>query len=122
MANLKLIDEMGLVANAGETGAYFRKVLSDAVGDHPNVGEIRGEGMMAAIEFVADRDSRTFFNPGEMIGARVVAALLAEGVIARAMPEGDIAGFAPPLCMTRSEVDQVVAAFDIATKKVFTAG
>ena len=122
IANLKLIDDMGLIWNAGQTGAYFRKALADAVGDHPNVGEIRGEGMMAAVEFVADRDSRTFFDPAEKIGARVVAALLAEGVIARAMPEGDIAGFAPPLCMTQGEADQVVAALHVALKKVLPGG
>jgi L-2,4-diaminobutyrate transaminase len=118
IANLKLIDELGLVANAGATGDYFRKTLNEALGDHRSIGEIRGVGMMAAVEFVADRDSRTFFDPAEKIGARVVAALLAEGVIARAMPEGDIAGFAPPLCMSRDEADQVVAAMRVAVGKV----
>lgn len=118
VANLKLIDEMGLVDNAGSTGAYFRKALAEALGDHPNIGEIRGEGMTAAIEFVSDRDNRVFFDASEKVGARVVAALLAEGVIARAMPEGDIAGFAPPLCMTPAEADQVVAAMTVAVKNV----
>jgi L-2,4-diaminobutyrate transaminase len=119
IANLKLIDDMGLVWNAGTTGTYFRKALIDAVGDHPNVGEIRGEGMMAAIEFVADRDSRTFFDASDKVGARFVSNLLAEGVIARAMPEGDIAGFAPPLCLTTDEADQIVTAVTAAMDKTF---
>jgi len=108
VANLKLIDDLGLVANAGEIGAYFNAALRDALADHPNVGDVRGEGLMSAVEFVQDKDARTFFDAGEKVGARVVTALLAEGVIARAMPEGDIAGFAPPLCVTRDEADHIV--------------
>jgi len=109
VANLKLIDDMGLVANAGETGAYFTAAMRDALGDHPHVGDIRGEGLLGAVEFVKDKDSRTYFDAGEKVGAQVVGALLAEGIIARAMPEGDIAGFAPPLCLTRQEADVIVA-------------
>jgi L-2,4-diaminobutyrate transaminase len=60
--------------------------------------------------------------PSDKIGARVVAALLAEGVIAGAMPQGDIAGFAPPLCMTQNEADQIVAALTVAMNKVFAQG
>ncbi|MFZ1339784.1 MAG: aspartate aminotransferase family protein [Paracoccaceae bacterium] len=119
VANLKLIDELKLVQNAGETGAYFRAGLGEALGDHANVGEVRGDGLMAAIEFVEDRDDRRFFDPARKIGPAVAAALLAEGVIARAMPQGDILGFAPPLCLTRDESDVVVDAARKAVAKVF---
>ena len=44
VANLKLIDELGLVDNAAETGAYFRKGLSEALADHAHVGDVRGDG------------------------------------------------------------------------------
>ena len=77
VANLKLVDSMGLVENAGATGAYFKAALNDAVGAHPNVGEVRGEGLLCAVEFVADRDKRTFFDAGDKIGPRVAAGLLA---------------------------------------------
>ncbi|WP_112323050.1 aspartate aminotransferase family protein [Oceanibium sediminis] len=119
IANLKLIDELDLVANAGSTGAYFTGALKDALGDHAKVGEVRGEGLMAAVELVADRDSRTYFDASEKAGARVVAALLEQGVIARAMPEGDIIGFAPPLCITREEADIVVGKMVKAMDAVF---
>ncbi|EKE44896.1 hypothetical protein OCGS_0931 [Oceaniovalibus guishaninsula JLT2003] len=118
VANLKLIDEMGLVANAGAVGRHLRAALRDAVGDHPNVGDIRGEGMMAAVELVKDRDSRTFFDPTEKAAIRVVAALLSEGVIGRAMPQSDIVGFAPPLCLTTDEADQVATALGKAIRSV----
>ena len=101
VANLELVDSLGLVDNARDVGAYFRAALADAVAANPIVGEVRGEGLLAAVEFAADRDSATAFDPALKVGARVAAALLERGVIGRAMPGGDILGFAPPLCLTR---------------------
>ena len=110
IANLKLIDELGLVENAGQVGAYLNRRMTEELGDHPNVGEVRGEGMLCAVELVADREARRFFDASEGKGAKVVAAMLKRGVIARAMPQGDILGFAPPLCLTEAEADQIVEA------------
>lgn len=110
IANLALIDELNLINNARETGAYFRNALADALGTHKNVGDIRGEGLMAAVELVDDKDDRQFFDASRKIGISVVANMLENGIIARAMPQGDIIGFAPPLCLTRKEADIVVSA------------
>lgn len=115
VANLELIDTLGLVENAGTVGLYLNEQLGKALGDHPIVGDIRGAGMTAAVEFVADRNDRVFFDPALKVGPRVAAALLERGVIGRAMPQGDILGFAPPLCITREEVDTVVVAARDAT-------
>lgn len=109
IANLELIDELALVDNARVTGAWFRAALDQALGDHVHVGDVRGEGLMAAVELVEDRDDRRFFDPARKVGPAVVAAMLGQGVIARAMPQGDIIGFAPPLCLSREEADQIVA-------------
>jgi L-2,4-diaminobutyrate transaminase len=109
VANLKLIDDLGLVDNARETGGYLREALQAAVGDHPHVGEVRGEGMLAAIELVADRSDRVFFDVAQKVGPRAVAAMGAKNVIARAMPQGDIIGLAPPLSLNREEADIIVA-------------
>ncbi|MBD1545629.1 aspartate aminotransferase family protein [Roseibium aggregatum] len=110
VANLELIDKLGLVKNAAKAGAYFKAALTDAFKDHAHVGDIRGEGLMCALEFVEDRAGRTYFDPAKKVGPQISAALLAEGVIGRAMPQGDILGFAPPLCITESELDRVVDA------------
>ncbi len=119
VANLKLLDDLGLVRNAGETGAYLTQSMRDALGDHPNVGEIRGEGMLAAVELVEDRAGRRFFDPARKVGIQIAGAMLADsGVIARAMPQGDIIGFAPPFCLTRAEADTIVAATRDAVKKI----
>ncbi|MDA4630716.1 aminotransferase class III-fold pyridoxal phosphate-dependent enzyme, partial [Escherichia coli] len=68
VANLELIDTLDLVTNAGETGAYFRNALTEALGHHPIVGEVRGDGMLAAVEFVKDRDDRVFFDASQKVG------------------------------------------------------
>ncbi len=118
VANLELVDELDLVRNAGDVGAYFNAALKEAVGGHRHVGEVRGEGLLAAVEFVRDRDDRVFFETSEKVGPRIAAALLEQGVIARAMPQGDILGFAPPLCLTRQEADEVVGATRRAVEAV----
>ena len=119
VANLKLVDELGLVDNARSTGAYFRKAMAKALGEHPRVGEVRGEGLLCAVELVADKAARRFFEPAGQYGAQVAAALVKRGVIARAMPQGDILGFAPPLCLTQAEADIVVEATREAVEEVF---
>jgi L-2,4-diaminobutyrate transaminase len=119
VANLELIDEMGLVENAGQTGLYFRTELSKALAGHKNVGDVRGDGLLAAVEFVEDKDDRKFFDPASKIGPAVSAALLERGVIGRAMPQGDILGFAPPLCLTREEADIIVSKTADAVDSVF---
>ncbi|PDT64494.1 hypothetical protein CO683_37795 [Bradyrhizobium ottawaense] len=119
IANLELIDEMDLVSNARDTGAYLRSALAEALGNHENVGEVRGDGLMAAVEFVEDRDNRIFFDASKKVGEQVAAALLERGVIGRAMPQGDILGLAPPLCLTRHEADIIVESTLKAVDAVF---
>ncbi|GIL03452.1 MAG: aspartate aminotransferase family protein [Alphaproteobacteria bacterium] len=118
IANLKLIDSLGLVDNARTVGAYLNRTMAATLSDHAHVGEVRGDGMLCAVEFVEDRDNRVFFDPARKIGPAVAAALLKRGVIARAMPQGDILGFAPPLCLTRAEADTIVAATADAVAEV----
>jgi L-2,4-diaminobutyrate transaminase len=119
VANLELIDTLGLVDNARETGAYFRAALSEALSGHAHVGEVRGDGLLAAVEFVENKEKRVFFDPSAKIGPKVAAALAGRGVIGRAMPQGDILGFAPPLCLAREEADTIVAAAKGAVEEVF---
>ncbi|WP_071673497.1 aspartate aminotransferase family protein [Nioella nitratireducens] len=108
VANLKLIDELNLVHNAGEVGNYLTTTMTAALADHAHVGEVRGEGMMCAVEFVKDKGSNSLFDASEKVGPQIASALLAENVIGRAMPQGDILGFAPPFCLTKEEADEVV--------------
>ncbi|MEM9970690.1 MAG: aminotransferase class III-fold pyridoxal phosphate-dependent enzyme [Pseudomonadota bacterium] len=110
IANLKLIDDLALLENARTMGTYLRDGLKSALSDHEYVAEIRGEGLLAAVELMQDRDTRKPFDPELKTAANVVAGMLSEGVIARAMPEADIIGLAPPLCLTRPEADKIIEA------------
>ena len=92
--------------------------MSAALGEHANVGEVRGEGMLCAVELVKDRDTATFFDASEKVAPRVVGEMAKLGVIARAMPQGDIIGFAPPLCLSEAEADIVVEKTAAAVKSV----
>jgi len=118
VANLKLIDELKLIQNAGDVGAYLKSVLKDAVGDHANVGDVRGDGLLCAVEFVEDRESRTYFDPARKVGPTLNTALRSRGVISRAMPEGDILGFAPPFCLTREDADEIAGKLKDAVAEV----
>ena len=108
LANLTILERENIAGNAAEVGAYLNAQLRQTFDDHPLVGEVRGVGMLAALEFMADREARTPFDPALKVGARVSAACLERGMIARAMPHGDILGFAPPLVLTQREADQVI--------------
>ncbi|MBV0912007.1 aspartate aminotransferase family protein [Anianabacter salinae] len=121
VANLKLIDDLGLLQNVRDTGPYLVQAMKTAFGDHEHVGEIRGEGMLCAVELTADRATRAAFDPAKKVIPTIVAKMAERGVIARAMPQGDIIGFAPPLCITKEEIDQVVAAAKDATDDVLAA-
>ena len=118
VANLKLLDELDLISNNRDVGGYLNKTMADALGGHAHVGDVRGEGMLCAVEFVKDKGSRSFFDAGDKIGPQIAGALAAQGVIARAMPQGDILGFAPPFCLTRDEADEVVGKTVKAVQKI----
>ena len=122
MANLTLLDELDLVTNAGTVGRYLNAAMRDALAGHDHVGEVRGEGMLCAVELVKDKAERTFFEPSEGIGVKVAAAMAGLGVIGRAMPQSDIIGFAPPLCLTQDEADIIVSATKDAVESVLGAG
>lgn len=108
LANLDILERENITANAAEVGSYLNAQLRQTFEGHPLVGEVRGDGMLAALEFMADKDARTPFDPALKVGPKVSAACLERGMIARAMPHGDILGFAPPLVLTRAQADEVV--------------
>jgi L-2,4-diaminobutyrate transaminase len=119
IATLDLVDSLSLVDNARDNGAYLLQAVKDAVGDHPNVAEVRGVGLMVAVEFMKDPTAHEWFAP-MTVGPQISEAMTRLGVIARPMPEGNIIGFAPPLCITRNEIDIAVKALRAATHEVLS--
>lgn len=126
LCNLDIIAREQLVDNARDTGAYLQQRMHEAFAQHPLVGESRGVGLLHALEFSSDAGERTHFDPSLKVGPQVAAACLEEGLIARAMPHGDILGFAPPLIVDRDDVDSIVQrakrAVDSVTDKLIKGG
>lgn len=116
-AVLDIVEREDIPGNAQRVGSYFQSCLQETFAGLPIVGEVRGVGLMAAIEFVADPASKTRFDPVLKVGARVSKACRDLNLIARAMPHGDILGFAPPLVTTEIEIDQII---DLAHKAVLS--
>ncbi|MGX9120674.1 aminotransferase [Mesorhizobium sp. BHbsci] len=117
-AVLDIVEKEDLPGNARDVGAFFQAQLKDKFAPLPIVGEVRGVGLMGAIEFVADRNNRKRFDPTLKVGARISKAARDRGLIARAMPHGDILGFAPPLVATKAEVEEIVAIAESAVRVV----
>nr|WP_314876400.1 aspartate aminotransferase family protein [uncultured Pseudomonas sp.] len=117
-AVLDIVERENLPQRSAEIGGYFQQQLKATFEDLPIVGEVRGVGFMAALEFVADRERKERFDPNLKIGARISKAARDRGLIARAMPHGDILGFAPPLVTTKDEVDEIVAIANSAVRQV----
>ncbi|MFQ6573131.1 aspartate aminotransferase family protein [Pseudomonas sp. UM16] len=118
LANLDILERENLTENAETVGAYLNQKLRQTLEGHPLVGEVRGDGMLAAVEFMANRQARTPFDPAFKVGPQVSAACLERGMVARAMPHGDILGFAPPLVLTREDADLIVAITQEAVDEV----
>lgn len=117
-AVLDIVEKEDLPGNAKKVGSRFQKLLRETFSDHPMVGEVRGVGLMAAIEFVAQREPRRFFKPELKVGGRISAECLKEGLIARAMPHGDILGLSPPLVLTQEDMEEIVRAIKRAVDRV----
>jgi L-2,4-diaminobutyrate transaminase len=117
-AVLDIVEREDLAGQSAKKGAYLMKRLKAAFEQNPIVGEVRGVGMLAAVEFVADRGSKAAFDPTLKVGARISQAARNRNLIARAMPHGDILGFAPPLVMTEAEIDEMVSIAKAAVDEV----
>ncbi len=118
LANLDLIERDGLVDNAREVGVYLLTCLRDAFMDHPFVADLRGIGMLAAIECTAPGTKDPVGGRPMGFPARVASEAWQRGLIVRALWEN--VALAPPLCTTRAEVDEIVetltASFGAAAK------
>jgi 4-aminobutyrate--pyruvate transaminase len=71
------------------------------------VGEVRGLGLIGAIELVADKETHANFDPARKVGARLAKHCEQNGVISRALA-GDVLAFSPPLIITEADIDQML--------------
>ncbi len=120
-AVLDIFEREEIAEKARVTGQYMQEALQKAFAGNPIVGEVRGAGMLAAVEFVARPQSRERFDPALKVGARVSTAARDRGLIVRAMPHGDIVGFAPPLVTTKEQIDEIVEIARLAVDETVDA-
>ncbi|WP_421091284.1 aspartate aminotransferase family protein [Pseudochrobactrum sp. MP213Fo] len=113
--NIKIIEERNLVENAREVGAHMQKRLREFSG-HPLVGEVRGEGLIAAVELVGNKETKEPLEKAGNLGLMGNAAMLRHGVICRNML--DTIAFCPPLIINEKQVDEMVGALEKALDDV----
>jgi 4-aminobutyrate---pyruvate transaminase len=104
---LKIYDEMKIGENVRTVGAVMQAALRERFAGHELVGEVRGMGLIAAVELVADRATHRNFDAGLKIGARAAKLCEANGVISRGLP-GDALAFSPPLIIGADDVREMV--------------
>ena len=119
LENMRIVEDEDLVENARVVGDYLLDRLGE-LSDHPNVGDVRGKGLFAGVELVADKSSK---DPvGEDVMAAVIRAIAAEGVLVggtnRSIPGlNNTLNIAPPLIVSTADVDEIVAAVKVGIEK-----
>ena len=119
LENMRIVEEEDLVENARAVGAYLLDRLQE-LADHPNVGDVRGKGLFAGIELVADKTSKAPL--GEDVMGAVMRIVTEEGVLIgrtnRSIPgHNNTLNIAPPLIVSKADIDEIVAAVRVGIEK-----
>jgi 4-aminobutyrate--pyruvate transaminase len=108
LETLKIYDERDIVSMVRRVAPAFQKRLR-SFADHPMVGEVRGTGLIGAIELVRNKKTREAFDPKLAVGLKTAGFSQQHGLITRAMM--DTIGFCPPLIITEPQIDQIFDRF-----------
>ena len=109
--------------NAAEVGAYFLERLRDMQERQPIVGDVRGIGLLLGVEFVRDRATKEPFPAAWQVSRRVGKATLERGLVSYPMTGtvdgvlGDHLLYAPPLTITRAQIDELVGILDASLRR-----
>src|ERR1700730_5339143 len=115
LANIEIIEREGMVENARLQGDYMAEELRRLKEYHPSIGDVRGLGLLQAVELVKNRETRETFTESDDMSNRMTGALSRRGLLSRS---GSTIALAPPLCINRSEVDEIVSIVDDAIGEV----
>ncbi|GED67502.1 adenosylmethionine-8-amino-7-oxononanoate aminotransferase [Brevibacillus reuszeri] len=105
LANLRLMEERGLVADVAEKAEALEGLLAP-LAEQPHVGEIRSKGLMAGIELVRDKQTKESYAWNDRIGVRVCQLAREKGLLTR--PLGNVIVLIPPLASTIEELGEMV--------------
>lgn len=106
--NLEIFDEENLVAKGAAVGAYLGQRLEE-LRSHPTVGDVRGRGLLWAIELVKSKENKTSWGRDSAFSKRVTDLMMERGLITRVWT---VAHFAPPLVATTDLIDRMIAITD----------
>lgn len=115
LATLRYLEDHKLIAHAETLGERLGEKLHAAFDDHPHAGDVRGRGLMWAVEIVADRETKRPFPPSAHVAARVFDEAFANGLIVYTISggvdgvSGDHVMVAPPLIVGEVQLDEIVA-------------
>jgi alanine-glyoxylate transaminase/(R)-3-amino-2-methylpropionate-pyruvate transaminase len=116
LAALDVMDQIDTQRCAREVGGYFQDRLKALQDKHAWIGDVRGMGLLLAVELVEDRATKT---PATSTAKRLVERLRRLGVlVGKAGCDWNILRFAPPMCITRADVDYVVESVDQALEQL----
>ncbi|RFP16668.1 aspartate aminotransferase family protein [Duganella sp. BJB488] len=127
LAVQKVIQRDCLLGAVTVRGAAFRRMLRDAFGGHPHVGDIRGRGMLLALELVRDRDSKQPFDPACQLHAAVKEQAMSRGLMVYPMGgtidgrNGDHILLAPPFIATEAELAEITSRLADALTSALTS-
>ncbi|MGO4314043.1 aminotransferase class III-fold pyridoxal phosphate-dependent enzyme, partial [Pseudomonas sp. KB_15] len=127
LAVQQTIAEDNLLDNVLARGEQLRARLREALGDHPNLGDVRGRGLFVGVEFVADRATQATLDPARKTHAALKRTCMAHGVLVYPMGgtvdgvHGDHVLFAPPFICTAADIDNIVDRFAQAVRVVLPA-
>jgi adenosylmethionine-8-amino-7-oxononanoate aminotransferase len=110
LKNLEIMKRESLVERSAEMGAYLLDRLEE-LRSHPTVGDVRGTGLLCAIELVKSKENKTKWGKDSTFARRVSELLMERGFITRTW---DVMHFAPPLVVTRDEIDRMITIADEA--------
>ena len=113
--NIAIIEEEDLPANAAQRGKQLLGGLRELLG-HPHVGNVRGKGLMAYVEVVADKGAKAKYDAAHNIGPRLTVATRRRGLIVRCSNDG--IAMAPPLVISDREVDELLTILGEAIEEV----
>jgi putrescine---pyruvate transaminase len=106
LENIRIMEEEGLATRAaGPIGACFRERLT-SLADHPLVGEVRVQGLIACVELVEDKARHELFRPAGKVGVICRDLCVENGLVMRAIRDGMV--LSPPLTVTEAQVDEIV--------------
>lgn len=103
---LRIFKEENILEMIEKKGAYLRKKVEETFNDNKNIGEYRQIGMIGALEFVKDKDSKQNFERDIRAGYEIYKIALEKGAILR--PLGNVIYFMPPYIITEKEIDEMV--------------